>query len=44
MMAAIYRTLLREISTEPEKVLNNKTSIPPFRKLILALKTYFKYA
>ncbi|MGZ8271894.1 MAG: presqualene diphosphate synthase HpnD [Methylophilus sp.] len=44
MMAAIYRTLLREISTEPEKVLTSKTSIPPFRKLILALKAYFKYA
>lgn len=44
MMAAIYRTLLREIKTEPEKVLNSKTSIPPFRKLRLALHTYFKYA
>lgn len=44
MMAAIYRTLLREISTEPHKVLNSKTSIPPFRKLMLALRAYFKYA
>jgi phytoene synthase len=44
MMAAIYRTLLREISLEPEKVLNSKTSIPPFRKVMLALKAYFKYA
>ncbi|HAF00553.1 MAG TPA: squalene synthase HpnD [Methylophilaceae bacterium] len=44
MMAAIYRTLLREISLEPEKVLNSKTSIPPFRKLILAIQAYFKYA
>ena len=43
MMAAIYRTLLREISTEPQTVLNSKTIIPPFRKLILALKAYFKY-
>lgn len=43
MMAAIYRTLLREINTAPEKVLNEKTSLPPLRKLILALKAYFKY-
>ena len=45
MMAAIYRTLLREIKRDSaEKVLNSRTSIPPFRKLMLALKTYFKYA
>ncbi len=44
MMAAIYRTLLREIKAEPAKVLNSKTSLPPFRKLRLALHTYFKYA
>ena len=44
MMAAIYRTLLREIKAEPEKVLNSKTSLPPFRKLRLALHTYFRYA
>jgi phytoene synthase len=45
MMAAIYRTLLREIQTDgAEKVLNHKIAIPPMRKLILALKTYFKYA
>jgi 15-cis-phytoene synthase len=44
MMAAIYRTLLKEIATEPEKVLNHKVSLPPFRKLILALKAYCKYA
>jgi 15-cis-phytoene synthase len=43
MMAAIYRTLLKEISTEPEKVLTSKISLPPLRKLILALKAYFKY-
>jgi 15-cis-phytoene synthase len=43
MMAAIYRTLLREIKAEPEKVLNHKISIPPFRKLTLALGAYFKY-
>jgi phytoene synthase len=45
MMAAIYRTLLREIQSDgSEKVLNHKIAIPPMRKLILALKTYFKYA
>jgi 15-cis-phytoene synthase len=45
MMAAIYRSLLREIKAgSAEKVLNNKTSLPPLRKLILAAKTYFKYA
>ncbi len=45
MMAAIYRTLLREIQADgAQKTLNSKTSIPPFRKLVLAAKTYFKYA
>ena len=45
MMAAIYRTLLREIKADSaEKVLNSKTKIPPLRKLVLAAKTYFKYA
>ncbi len=45
MMAAIYRTLLREIKTgSAEKVLTSKTKIPPLRKFILAMQTYFKYA
>jgi phytoene synthase len=45
MMAAIYRTLLREIKADgAEKVLSSKTAIPAMRKLTLALKTYFKYA
>jgi phytoene synthase len=45
IMAAIYRTLLREIQTNgAEKVLNQKVAIPPMRKLVLALKTFFKYA
>jgi phytoene synthase len=45
MMAAIYRTLLREIKADSaEKVLNFKTKIPPFRKFMLAMQTYFKYA
>ena len=44
MMAAIYRSLLREIKTDSaEKVLNSRTSIPPLRKLMLAIQTYFKY-
>ena len=44
MMAAIYRTLLREIKADSaEKVLNVKTSLPPLRKLMLAARTYFKY-
>ena len=45
MMAAIYRSLLREIKTDSaEKVLNSRTSIPPLRKFMLAMQTYFKYA
>ncbi len=45
MMAAIYRTLLREIKVDgAEKVLNFKTKLPPLRKLMLAIQTYFKYA
>jgi 15-cis-phytoene synthase len=45
MMAAIYRTLLREIKLSgAQKVLNSKTKLPPLRKLLLATKTYFKYA
>jgi 15-cis-phytoene synthase len=45
MMAAIYRTLLREIKADgAQKVLNSKTKLPPLRKLLLATKTYFKYA
>ncbi len=45
IMAAIYRTLLREIKRDSaEKVLNFKTKLPPFRKLLLAIQTYFKYA
>ena len=44
IMAAIYRTLLREIKTDSaEKVLNSRTSIPPLRKFMLAMQTYFKY-
>jgi 15-cis-phytoene synthase len=45
MMAAIYRTLLREIKADSaEKVLISRTSLPPLRKLMLVARTYFKYA
>ena len=45
MMAAIYRTLLREIKADgADNVLCHKIAIPPFRKLLLALKAYIKYA
>ncbi len=45
MMAAIYRTLLREIKADSaEKVLNSRTSLPPLRKFMLAARAYFKYA
>ena len=45
MMAAIYRTLLREIKADSaEKVLSRKTSLPPLRKFMLAARTFFKYA
>jgi 15-cis-phytoene synthase len=45
IMAAIYRTMLREIKTDgAENVLTHKLSIPPIRKLILAIKAFFKYS
>ena len=45
IMAAIYRTLLREIKADSaEKVLSRKTSLPPLRKFMLAARTFFKYA
>ena len=43
IMAAVYRTLLDEISKDGYQVLKQKTSLPPLRKLWLALKTWFKY-
>lgn len=43
MMAAIYRTLLREIKADgAEKVLNSRTSLGAFRKLWLAFKVWIK--
>ncbi|HEY3300370.1 MAG TPA: presqualene diphosphate synthase HpnD [Methylophilaceae bacterium] len=44
MMAAIYRTLLREIKADgAEKVLNTKTSLGGFRKLWLAFSTWLRH-
>lgn len=44
MMAAIYRTLLREIKADnPTQVLNARISLPPFRKFWLAFRTFIKY-
>ena len=43
MMAAIYRTLLREIKTDgAQKVLNSRTSLGALRKLNLAFKVWLK--
>ena len=42
MMAAIYRATLREIQHDgPQKVLNQRLSLTPIRKLWLAWKTYW---
>lgn len=43
IMAAIYRTLLREIKADgAQKVLNSRTSLGTLRKLWLAIGTWFK--
>ncbi len=43
IMAAIYRTLLREIKADgAQKVLNVHTSLPPLRKLWLAWTTWLR--
>jgi phytoene synthase len=42
MMAAIYRTLLDEIERDHFKVLNQRISLTPLRKLWLAWKTYVR--
>ncbi|MFZ3087693.1 MAG: presqualene diphosphate synthase HpnD [Methylotenera sp.] len=43
MMAAIYRTLLREIKADgAEKALNSRTSLGALRKLWLAFHTWFR--
>lgn len=38
MMASIYRTLLKEIATDPQLVLTQRISLTPLRKLWLAWK------
>ena len=43
IMAAVYRTLLDEITQDGFQVLKQKTTLPPLRKLWIALKTWFKY-
>lgn len=44
MMAAIYRTLLREIKADgAEKVLNSKTSLGGMRKIWLAITTWLRF-
>jgi len=43
IMAAVYRTLLDEITRDGFQVLKQKTALPPLRKLWIALKTWFKY-
>jgi phytoene synthase len=40
IMAAIYRTLLREIAADGCKVLNQRTELTPVRKLWIAWKTW----
>lgn len=42
MMAAIYRTLLKEIERDAYHVLNQRISLTPIRKLWLAWKTYLR--
>jgi phytoene synthase len=40
VMAAIYRTLLQEIRTDGNRVLNQRTSLTPLRKLWIAWRTW----
>ncbi|MFV8823300.1 presqualene diphosphate synthase HpnD [Thauera sp. WH-2] len=42
VMAAIYRTLLREIAADGFKVLDRRTSLTPLRKVWLAGTTWFR--
>jgi phytoene synthase len=41
VMAAIYRATLAEIVRDDYRVLNQRISLPPLRKLWLAGKTWF---
>jgi phytoene synthase len=40
MMANIYRTLLRDIERQGFRVLHQRTSITPIRKLWIATRTH----
>ncbi|MDO9315317.1 MAG: presqualene diphosphate synthase HpnD [Burkholderiaceae bacterium] len=42
MMANIYRSLLREIETSKFKVLHQRTSLTPLRKLWIAMRTHWQ--
>jgi 15-cis-phytoene synthase len=42
VMAAIYRTLLKEIESEGCKVLHQRTALTPIRKLWIAWKTWIR--
>ncbi|MDB5814676.1 MAG: squalene/phytoene synthase [Rhodocyclales bacterium] len=43
IMAAIYRTTLKEIKADGCKVLTQRTSLTPLRKLWIAARTWLKY-
>jgi phytoene synthase len=42
MMANIYRTLLREIEADGFRVLHQRTSLTPLRKLWIACRTHWR--
>ena len=42
MMANIYRTLLREIEADDFRVLHQRTSLTPLRKLWIAMRTHWR--
>jgi len=41
-MAAIYRSLLREIQADGYQVLDRRTSLTPIRKLWIACRTWMR--
>ena len=42
IMAAIYEATLNEMEDDQLQVLKHKVIIPPLRKILIALKTFFK--
>lgn len=42
MMAAVYQTLLLEIKRDHYQVLSHRISLPPIRKLWIAVRTYWR--